>query len=163
MWQGVCFQYFIIESILKPPPHPAGVSLIKGIILNVLNVLDSVSDGWEQLYLQHHTDLPLLHWRQLYPAVESGIIAADKISAVLSWKTYIIKVNDTDYSDDLTKWVFMVWSRLWQRSVLIGWSSLNKASTKRTTATLHASIWCKHFIRKSTPTHDDFQQTFHSH
>lgn len=51
-------------------------------------------------------DLPLLHWRQLYPAVESGIIAADKISAVLSWKTYIIKVNDIDYSDDLTKWAY---------------------------------------------------------
>lgn len=33
-----------------------------------------------------HTHLPLLHRRQLYPAVESGIIAADKISAVLSWR-----------------------------------------------------------------------------
>lgn len=32
-------------------------------------------------------DLPLLHRRQLYPTVESGIIAADKISAVFSCKT----------------------------------------------------------------------------
>lgn len=29
---------------------------------------------------------PFLHRRQLYPAVESGVIAADKMRAVLSWK-----------------------------------------------------------------------------
>lgn len=36
---------------------------------------------------------PFLHGGQLDPAVESGIIAADKIGAVLSWKTGRIGVT----------------------------------------------------------------------
>ena len=51
--------------------------------------------------MQPQTDLPLLHWRQLYPTVESGIVAADKISAVLSCETDKIKINTTGYFNDL--------------------------------------------------------------
>jgi len=46
------------------------------------------------LHSKAKTHSPFLHGGQLDPTVESGIIAADEVSAVLSWKKEI-KINNT--------------------------------------------------------------------